>query len=81
MAIYIAGMKTTIDLPDDLLRRAKILAAERQSTLKDLVVAGLSLVLKSESATGRRAEAIERLKKGLPLGGRPLGRQESHERR
>lgn len=34
-------MKTTIDLPDDLLHRAKIAAAQRKTTLKELVVQGL----------------------------------------
>jgi len=35
------AVKTTIDLPDDLLQRAKIAAAQRRTTLKDLVVQGL----------------------------------------
>lgn len=34
-------MKTTIDLPDELLQRAKIVAAQRRTTLKELVVQGL----------------------------------------
>jgi hypothetical protein len=34
-------MRTTIDLPDDLLRQAKILAVQRGATLRDLVAAGL----------------------------------------
>jgi hypothetical protein len=34
-------MKTTIEIPDDLLRRSKIKAAERGSTLKELVIDGL----------------------------------------
>lgn len=73
-------MKTTIDLPDELLHRVKILAAERQTTLKELVVAGLGWVLRSEVSTKRRDEALGRLKKGLHLAGEPLGRQEAHER-
>lgn len=35
-------MKTTIDLPDDLYRRAKIKAVERSITLKDLLIASLA---------------------------------------
>lgn len=31
-------MKTTIDFPPDVLREAKILAASKQTTLKNLVV-------------------------------------------
>ena len=34
-------MKTSIDLPDDLLIKAKIKAAKERKTLKDLVIAGL----------------------------------------
>lgn len=34
-------MRTTIDLPDDLLKQAKILAVHRRSSLRDLVTAGL----------------------------------------
>ncbi len=74
-------MKTTIELPDELLHRVKILAAERQTTLKALVVAGLDWVLRSEATASRRDEAIDRLKQGLHLAGRPLSRQQVHERR
>lgn len=35
-------MKTTIDLPDDLYRRAKIKAVERSTTLKELLVSSLA---------------------------------------
>ena len=38
-------MKTTIELPDDLYRRAKAEAALRGRKLKDLVEEGLRLVL------------------------------------
>jgi ribosomal protein L15 len=40
-------MKTTIDLPDDLLIAAKKLAAERRTTIRSLVERGL------RSAAGR----------------------------
>ncbi len=39
-------MKTTVEMPDDLYRRAKVEAARRGSRLKDLVEQGLRLVLK-----------------------------------
>lgn len=35
-------MRTTLDLPDALLRRAKIAAVERGTTLRELVSAALS---------------------------------------
>ena len=34
-------MRTTLDLPDDILRRAKIKAVERGSTLRQLVIDAL----------------------------------------
>jgi hypothetical protein len=43
-------MRTTVDLPDELFRRAKSLAALRGRKLKDLVEEGLRLVLEKENA-------------------------------
>ena len=37
-------MKTTIELPDPLFRRAKIVAAQRGTTLRGLVIEGLRTV-------------------------------------
>jgi len=73
-------LKTTIDLPDDLLHRAKVAAALRKTTLKELVQAGLDWVLRSETETPDRSAALARLQKGLRLGGQPLTRDEAHER-
>ena len=47
-------MKTTIELPDDLFRRAKAEAALRGRKLRELVEAGLRLVLASpDEASGK----------------------------
>lgn len=73
-------MKTTIDLPDDLLHRAKVAAAQRKTTLKELVRAGLDWVLRPEAALPDREEALAHLRKGLHLGGKPLTREQTHER-
>ncbi len=40
-------MKTTVEVPDDLYRRAKIEAARRGTRLKDLIEQGLRLALKA----------------------------------
>jgi predicted component of type VI protein secretion system len=48
------AMKTTIEVPDELYRRAKAAAALRGRKLKDLVTEGLRLVL--ESRRNRPAE-------------------------
>lgn len=42
-------MRTTIDIPDELFRRAKSEAALRGRKLKDLVEEGLRLVLKEDA--------------------------------
>lgn len=39
--MWFTAMRTTIDLPDDILRRAKIEAVERGSTLRQLVIDAL----------------------------------------
>ena len=73
-------MKTTIDITDDLLHRAKIAAAQRRTTLKELVETGLEIVLRSDVEVPARERALERLQKGLRLGGKPLTRAQAHER-
>lgn len=74
-------MKTTIDLPEDVLRRAKVAAAQRRSTLKNLVVEGLEAVLARDSSDFEPEAALARLRKGYDLGGQPnLSRDEAHAR-
>ncbi len=46
-------MKTTVEVPDDLYRRAKSEAALRGRKLKDLVEEGLRLVLEASRETSR----------------------------
>jgi hypothetical protein len=74
------SMKATVDLPDELLHRAKIVAAQRKTTLKELVLAGLDWVLRSGPETPDRTAALARLREGLHLGGQPLTRDQVHER-
>jgi hypothetical protein len=63
-------VKTTIDLPDEMLHRAKIIAAQRKTTLKDLVVSGLSYALDHppESDESSRRERAGRLIVALSKG-------------
>jgi hypothetical protein len=79
--VSIASMKTTIDLPDDILHRAKVMAAQRRTTLKALILGGLEHVMRDEVQSPDRLAALARVQKGLRLGGRPLSRREAHERR
>lgn len=50
-------MRTTLDLPDDLVRQAKILAVQLGSTLRELVAAGLQRELVARSET-HASEAV-----------------------
>jgi len=47
-------MKTTVEVPDDLYRRAKAEAALRGHKLKDLIEEGLRLVLEAPRKTLRQ---------------------------
>jgi plasmid stability protein len=47
-------MRTTFDLPDDLMKRAKIAAVKRGSSLRDLVAEALRRLLAAESAPARK---------------------------
>ncbi|MFT4177301.1 MAG: hypothetical protein QM627_11685 [Luteolibacter sp.] len=73
-------MKTTIDLPDHLLEQTKIAAVRRRSSIKNLVIEGLEMVLKQEAFATPPTDALERLRKGYHLGGKPLTRDGIHAR-
>jgi len=47
-------MRSTLDLPDSLVKRAKIAAVRRGSTLRDLVAEGLRRVLSDEQYVQRK---------------------------
>jgi hypothetical protein len=47
-------MKTTVDLPDDLLEKAKTMAASEQTTLKSLIEEGLRWVLSRKRKKAER---------------------------
>ena len=59
-------MRSTFDLPDDLLKRAKIAAVKRGSTLRDLVAEALRRLLADQPAPERKrmTEAPVRLPPG-----------------
>lgn len=79
-------MKTTIDLPDDLLTKAKIVAATRRTSLRELVLQGLKLVTEAPAAEERqqREAELRDLLKAMRASNTepmvPLTREEIHER-
>lgn len=50
-------MRTTVDIPDEAYRAVKVLAAERGTTVRELVLKGLEAVLRTWNST--RTESPE----------------------
>ena len=76
-------MKTTIELPDAILERTKVAAAHRRTSMKNLVIQGLEMVLQNEvvpAQPAQPAEALARLRGGYHLGAHPMTREEIHAR-
>jgi hypothetical protein len=80
-------MKTTIDLPDEILHRAKIVAAQRKTTLKELVIFGLIHALDTPPAdqevqrlerAGRLIASLSKGRNTEPVG--RLDRDDLHDR-
>jgi len=55
-------MKTTVEVPDELYRRAKAEAALRGRKVKDLIEEGLRLVLQRSRKPARRPSLAELMK-------------------
>ena len=66
-------MKTTVELPDDLLIRAKKRAAETRTPLRVLIERGLRRELASTSAGGRVRHAPRKITWIVAPGGLPPG--------
>jgi len=50
-------MRTTVDIPDDMYRSVKVLAAERDTTVRELVLEGLQTVMRTRQAPRGNFEA------------------------
>jgi predicted component of type VI protein secretion system len=75
------AMKTTVEVPDDLYRRAKAEAALRSRKLKDLIEEGLRLVLEAPREAPRRPSLARLMKhaRGVVDSGVPdLGSNPEH---
>ena len=74
-------MKTTIEVPDDLYRRAKAEAALRGRRIRDLVEEGLRLVLESPRKTReppKLAKLMERARGAVDSGVPDLASNPKH---
>ena len=63
------NMRTTVDVPDDLFRKTKVVAALRGTTLKNLVVEALEKEVSSVPSRRAKKAALPlvRLSKGRKL--------------
>jgi len=79
-------MKTTIDVPEEVLVKAKVFAAEHRTTLRELVVQGLKQVIDAPLADEekKRKAALKRLLKEMGADNTepmvPLKREEIYDR-
>ena len=74
--------KVTLKLDAELLREAKVLAAQRGTSLSQLLACQLEEMVRSDRAyEAARRQALARLDKGYDLGWERLAdRQELHDR-
>jgi predicted transcriptional regulator len=79
-------MKTTIELPDETFEKAKVLAAEQHTTLKEIVTRALERFLKVSGAGAEKTRKanLKRLLAEMQAANtepmQPLSREESHDR-
>ncbi len=79
-------MKTTIDFPDELLHRAKVMAAEKRTTLREIMVQALEQATKvgsKEEEDKKRKTKFRLLLKKMKASNtepmQPLNRDELHD--
>lgn len=79
-------MKTTIEIPDDLFQKVKVLAAERSTTLRDVVAQALQQWLRTptEDEEKKRKATMKRLLRAMQASNtapmKPLTREEIYDR-
>lgn len=59
-------MRTTVDIPDPVYRRLKSRAAAEGSSAKELILRGVSHVLKEKRAKGRRRVKLPIIRSDRP---------------
>ena len=76
-----ARQNLTVQLDRDTVRKAKILAARRGTSVSALVAPQIKESVQAEDAyEAARRSALDLLEQGFHLGGRRLSRDELHER-
>jgi len=80
---YLRFVKTTIELPDSLAQKVKLLAAERRTTLRALVLQGLEHVIMEKQVNAKdRAKKLFAAMDQAPgiTAGKRLNRAEANAR-
>jgi hypothetical protein len=71
----------TLRLDEGVLRKARHLAVEHEQSLSQWVASLIARTVSQDDAfKSARTRALRRLGKGFRLGGRPMSRQDVHER-
>ena len=71
----------TVQMDRELIRKARILAARRGTSVSGLVASELKrLIGDDEAYEAARRSALQLLEKGFHLGGKKVSREELHER-
>jgi hypothetical protein len=81
--LYLRFMKITLELLVAIVRKAKILAAERQMTLRELVLQGLEYVLDGKQVSAQdRAKRLFAQMDSLPVfaAADRMNREDTHAR-
>jgi hypothetical protein len=78
-----AKQNLTVTLDAEIIRKARVLAAQRGSSISEMVSRTIDeLVSKAETYDAARARALEMIQRGFHLGKpRRVSRDELHERR
>ena len=65
-------LKTTIDLPEEILRRAETMATQKNTTLSELIASGLRIVLFQDFKEGQTSDLADAFAIGHNI--QPVGR-------
>jgi len=81
MPTAVKKQNLTVRLRTATIKQAKALAAQRSLSISGLVEEQIEALVGKEDAYERaRRQALALMRRGLPLGGKPLSREELHER-
>lgn len=83
---YYGCMNITLSLPDDLVKRVRKIAVDRDTTLTGLIREYLTEIAKLDSKAGRKRREHDALERSFEqfqfsLGKKTWDRQDLHERR